>query len=357
MFCNETLTILSSGWFWGSKVCKFIFAPSAIILNVILILTLIKCKSDHLHINMRCLLINLSLCCVVASGYLLIKSLYTFGIWAFDNPCSLYSSYYACKFQESVFIFFKLPILGSILGLGVERSYAIRHSDTYQNYNRPYIAAVILLITWVSSLLITCTLVATVEDGWSPYCNALFIYDPYVIRVITVFLLPLEIIGVIIYVCIWFITVRRAKLLFGNTEYSLDGRYQRKLTTMLTRAMLPSSILHAIFWITILSVAAVQMVFINLSVEGHLILSQYLFYVLAALHMVLHPIFCFMYSDTVKLELIKLCPCVKRFVMVPTTVSGSVTIGSHQSEEVHFEMLANMWDIDNSKTCHKKAYQ
>lgn len=354
MLCNETLAIVASGWFWASEACKFILAPWAILLNTVLILALIKCKSVHLHINMRWLLINLSLCSVVASSYLLIKSLYTFATWALGSACKLQVSYTNCKFQESVFIFFKLPILGSIIGLGVERIYALRRINTYQNCKKPILAVVILSVVWLSSLIITSVLVITVGNGWMPYCNALFIYNGRVIKVLASILLPLEVVGVAIYIFNWQRTVLCSKKDFGaDTDYALNDRYLKRITMATTRAMFPSSALHAIFWITILGTAAVQVTFIKLTIKQHLILSQHLFYVLSVVHMFLHPLFCFASFDLLRVELVKMFPRTKFFLSIPVNPWWREYYKQECGHQ-HFEMLTQLWNDEHFRHSSKK---
>lgn len=353
MPCNDTLELTANGWFWGSKVCKIILAPLAVILNILLIMVLRKCTSIHMHVNMRCLLINLSVSSLIASVYLLLKSVYTVSIFAFDDPCKLEVSFFTCKIQEAVFVFCKLPVLGSILGLGIERAYAIRRVNSYHNSRFPLLAIVVMVVIWSISFAMTGVLLFTVGKGTMPYCNALFIYDKTVIRALSAILLPLEVVGVCIYVMIWWMMVRNFKPFADDIEYTLNGRYQRRLTVVVTRAMLPSSILHAICWTIILGIAASQITFLKLTILQDLILSQYLFYVLLLLHMLLHPILCFVQCDFLRIGLLKMLPCAQNFLSLPSTQMSIVDITP--TNDSHFEMLNIMWDTEHIKVQHKKS--
>lgn len=306
MFCNETLLITSNEWFWGSEACKLFLAPLSIVMNVLLIWTLVKCHTEHLHINVRGLLINISFCSIMASVCLLIKCLRTGLVWIFNDPCNLQMSYSRCNFEESFYIFFKLPILGSILCLAIERYCALSRANTYHNFKKSLLIAM-LLITWGSSFIITCVLTTTVSDGLTAYCNGLSIYNSQIIQVLAPLLILLEICGVIAYTSIWVISAGYFKPNFtAALEFSLIGRYQKQIAIEVTNTMLPSSICNAVFWISILVIVTIQTLFIDPTSEGHIILFQYLFYVLPLLHMFIHPIFCFTQCNILKVHLIKL---------------------------------------------------
>uniref|UniRef100_A0A915JWR7 G-protein coupled receptors family 1 profile domain-containing protein n=1 Tax=Romanomermis culicivorax TaxID=13658 RepID=A0A915JWR7_ROMCU len=305
MLCNETLILTSNAWFWGSKVIKFTGAPLAIFFNIALVLALRKCSSVHLHANLYYLLTNLSLCSVVASGYLLVKGFYTVALYWTNQTCKLQASFATCKYQETVFICCKLSILGTMLCLGVERLYAIARIKFCRHYNeeKPFLAVVGLSLTWIFSLICTLILAKTVPDGVVAYCNALFIYSKRVLAVLSLIILPLDLCCLVSYVSLYFVVLRKWRPAFaagGDCEtYTLNSRFEKKIVVAVTKAMLPSSVLHAICWTIILTVSAMQIFFHNFSV-WNLLVSQYLFYILWLMHMVLHPIFILSYCHFIR---------------------------------------------------------
>jgi len=72
--CTETIELVFNGWFATSRYLKLFLAPCSLLLNTTLILALLKCSSVKLHQNLRCLLFNLSLSCLMASGLLFFKT-------------------------------------------------------------------------------------------------------------------------------------------------------------------------------------------------------------------------------------------------------------------------------------------
>lgn len=350
--CNESLELTSNYFFWGSKAVKLAMAPPAIIFNLLLIIVLRKCSL--LHVNVRYLLINLCVCSLCASIYILVKSTYTILAKVFGPPCIFEVTFMTCKYQEIIFIFAKLPVICSMLGLSIERAYASWKIDTYEKNDSPGLAKIILLITWTFSLLMSIMLVATVNDyDVIPYCNSIFIYNPISFKILCGMVLPMELLGVIAYLIRWYKTSKQISIISINqAQYNLSGRLQKFLTLSLTATMLPSIILHALCWFTIFGFATVQITLIHLSFQDQLILSQYLFYGLCLLHMTLHPLVCFYKCDTIRYELLELFPKLQRFV--PPSKRLVLLHQFENEEQKHFELLYSMWNIDSPQKNQKK---
>lgn len=270
MGCNdsETREILNSTWYWGSNAIKLALAPPAIIFNIILMYVLTRCVL--LHVNVRFLLMNLSLCSIVASAYLFEKGLATLIYYLSGQICQLELKSMTCFIREAVYVLFKLPVLGSMLGLGIERVYSTKHAQTYTQNENPKLAIIILAVLWSFAIGSIALLVSTAAtDRQITYCNALLIYDTVAIRALAGVLLPLELMGVILYVYIWIASVRWSSLdllprclkaPYNQESFALSSRIQRRHNMAITAMMLPSVIFHAVCWTTILGVAVAQVI-------------------------------------------------------------------------------------------------
>lgn len=252
-----------------------------------------------------------------------------------------------------------IPLHNAMLALIVlllERLYATVRFRGYENGNtRPYLAMILLVCTWISTLTIQLSNYAKASPIRVPVCETALSSTPTQLTTVIATFMSLETLAIAMMV---FIVVYNRILLrymvINRAQFDLSARFQVDQNVSVNAALLPSAILHVICYLpnyTFLLFCLIDLtsssIYIPIETRAWLLHLSFLWRLVYACA---HPFLIIALNPNLKHELFK-TTCGRLFVFVKrcgnTLKTEDSLMRSVAVSNAHFSYLEKVWGSAN----------
>lgn len=351
-YCEIPELISKTFGYWIMLYLGLTLSLTSICMNATL-LTLIA-KNSTFHLNLRILLIQMSVCFIwSASGYG-VKAIYTLVVMSI-NPCNLITDAFMCKLQEALSTSLPVTITNySLVVIGVERFYATIKFRTYET-SKNFLPIIFLMTPlWIGVLcqqLIPLLSMAPNSKKMMPVCSNLLSLDSPTAKFVAGLNFVNEAVALALHLIILRINKLKLSTVYINqAQENLTARFQLDQNFKAIRTILPIVFAHIICWIP-KGVCLGLAFFTNIINPGvdELCVVQ----VVTIVNIIFgnsYALITFVRNPLIRQGVKKLMPKFYKFIEFVLCRNRSrlfkfkVDIdGSLSETKKHFEMLENMW--------------
>lgn len=338
-FTNVSDLLFTNVGFQLSLGLNFVLSTFGVVTNLFLIACFSQLTTSHKSI--RILSCNLSVACVFASFYYMIRILL---VWAqMDEPCKMQVKSNECNLITIPYNLALTSIILTMLGIAVDRW---RASSGNYNIDSCKFGFGICILSWLSYTAVIPFLFLTGDPqlAEAPFCVSMVIANMKPNLVLSIAIVGAGITAMIAYLRLN--SFNRGKLrefAIKQAQLSLDRRMEIRQTIEITSLFLPSLILHTLLWIAYFIILP----FVVYEFKSDFVFRYCLamvFYNLVAVFMFIHPIVLFLKSDRLRMKLKLLIKGLsqKNSLIAPMIMSTQI-VDKRDDVETHFQALRNHW--------------
>lgn len=348
IFISQSLSI------WALFIFEFVLGISSICMNIVLLAIIVK--NTTLHVNLRILLVQLSICMIWSSAGYAGKAFYSMIVMC-TNPGYLMTEAFMCKLQELFLVSMPANIVSySLVLIGLERFYATLNFRTYENSRNIMPAVLLIAVLWIGILCQELIPLMTIQRGLKmmPICTNLLSLTPSSAKTIVVLNMANEVVAVTVHLTNLRISkVKLSSVYINQAQQNLSGRFQLDQNFKTIQTILPIIAIHSACWIP-KGICCFSVVYQSNFYESKNITEGLCLINVAILMNVLfgnlYAIITFSRNPMIRHDLSRLWPTLYKFLDLiickdkRKTFRVKVNFENHVHETVrHFEMLENMW--------------